>query len=284
MLFIFLLALITFSIASTAAFFSVYGLAHTFQGAFYAVIVMGTALEAGKLITASFLYRYWQRITLILKTYLCIAVFILMSITSIGIFAFLSKGYQEDTMPLKEITIKIDHLKMEVSSLQARKDKVEKSKDLAINTVVGITDKTKRWQANTKANLTKSIVSEDADINSKLNAATSELNKLEEAKLNTELHVGPIIYIAQALGLAIDDATKYIILLIILVFDPFAVALTIGVNMALKFYKDDQLLPNNIETDINIDTNDQGASITIHPHMSELVNRKQIIQDVRKGT
>lgn len=286
MIFIVLLGLITFSIAGCAAFFSIYGLAQTFGAAALAVTFMGAALEAGKLITASFLYRYWNKITLALKIYLCIAVGVLMIITSIGIFAFLSKGYQEDTLSLKELNIKIGHLEEESKSLTDRKLKLEGSKDTVVDSVANITDNTKRWQATAKNQLAKTIVGEDRDITSRLQAITPELNKLKEDRVNIQLHVGPIIYIAEAVGVEVDDATKYIILLLIIVFDPLAIALTIGVNAALLYYKEEQLIKIALLNTPSVIDNVEipsGPVLELHPQLNELVNRKQVIERTRIG-
>ena len=101
--FIVLLALTTTFIAGSAAFFSVYGLASTFSGTFWSVVLMGSSLEAGKLIAASYLYRYWHVTNFWLKTYLMAGVAALMLLTSTGIFGYLSSGYQTDVLPLKQI-------------------------------------------------------------------------------------------------------------------------------------------------------------------------------------
>lgn len=290
MFFIGLLSFITLSIAGAAAFFSVYGLAYTFKSAFYAVIFMGVALEAGKLVTASFLYRYWKKITWSMKTYLCAAVFILMIITSVGIFAFLSKGYQENTSSLKELDIKISHLKNEETQLLARKAQISENKNTTVESVANITDKTKWWLANTKSQLAKSVASEDKELNQKLQTLSAELHALEEQKLNTELHVGPIIYIAQALGAEVDDATKYIILLLIIVFDPLAVVLTVGVNVAISQYKldkkekDDEINLNisDLQTNVGLTEDDILAKYNLD-YVSQLVNRQQIIDNIRRS-
>ena len=284
MFFIIILAMITLSIAGTAAFFSVYGLAYTFKSAFYAVIFMGSSLEAGKLITASFLYRYWKKLSFALRTYLMFAVFILMIITSVGIFSFLSKGYQEDSQVLRELNQKIEHINVERTKLQARKDEISDTKSSAVDSVINTTDNTKRWQANMKNKMAQSIVVEDKEINERLAELSTELYKLEDTKINTQIHVGPIIYIAQALGKDVDNATTYIILLLIVVFDPLAVALTIGFNIALKHYNDDkQQLSTAVEA-VLIEAQDEHIiTKDMHQHVNELLTRKQILENVRKG-
>lgn len=119
--FIILLILVTLSIAGSAAFFSVYGLAQIFTGSFWPVVVMAGSLEAGKLIAASFCYRYWQKITFFLKTYLVTAIFVLMLITSAGIFGFLSSAYQQNILPLAEMERKVELLVQKVDGLEELK-------------------------------------------------------------------------------------------------------------------------------------------------------------------
>jgi hypothetical protein len=102
MVFILLLVFSTLAVAGSAAFFSVYGLAQIFSASFIPVVIMGGALEAGKLVAASYLYRYWKETSFILKTYLFIAIFTLMVITSLGIFGFLTAAYQTDSIGLKQ--------------------------------------------------------------------------------------------------------------------------------------------------------------------------------------
>ena len=102
MLFIAILIIAATAIAGAAAFFSVYGLAFTFSGTFWSVVVMGTSLELGKLVAASYLYRYWKQTHIALKVYLMTGVLALMVLTSTGIFGYLSTGYQTDVLPLKQ--------------------------------------------------------------------------------------------------------------------------------------------------------------------------------------
>lgn len=226
MIFIGLLALTTVSIAGIAAFFSVYGLAQLFKGTFVAVLVMGVSLEAGKLIAASFLYRYWHQIGIFMKSYLIAAVILLMAITSMGIFGMLSVGYQSDTMPLKDVEVAIKLLTDEQTQLSDRKKEID-------NQIASLPSDFVRGRQK----LMNSFQPELVIINKRLPEISVEMKTLNSQLLTVESHVGPIVYIAKAMGQSIDDATKYLILLIIIVFDPLAVVLTIGVNMALKIRK-----------------------------------------------
>jgi len=231
MFFIAILFLTTLSIAGTAAFFSVYGLAQLFQGMTTSVLIMGASLEAGKLVAASFLYRYWTKIGWLLKTYLISAVLMLMVITSIGIFGMLSLGYQTDSIPLKQIESHIALLNQERTELIKRKNEIDQQiASLPANMVSG------------RQRLMKTFSSELKTINERIPVITAEVQKLNTQMITTQAHVGPIVYIAKVFGSEVDDATKYIILMIIIVFDPLAVALTLGVNVALRIREDEKKL------------------------------------------
>lgn len=223
MLFILLLVLSTIALAGSAAFFSVYGLANTFSGAFWSVVVMGGSIEAGKLIGASFLYRFWHTMPRWLRMFLIPAVFIGMFLTSVGIFGFLSAAYQQDTIGYKETEAQIQLLREEQKSLQERKKQIDKQiAELPQDFVRG------------RERLVAQFKSETDHINKRLPAITTEVQTLTKRQITTEAHVGPIIYIAKAFDQDTDQATKYLILLIIFVFDPMAVALTLAVNIALR--------------------------------------------------
>lgn len=220
--FIILLALSAIAIAGTAAYFSIIGLASIFPGVFWSVIIMGTVLEIGKLVSVSFLYRFWEKLGFMMKSYLFAAIFVLMAITSAGIFGMLSTGYQKDVLPLKEMTAQIELLKEEKSELRDRKKQID-------NIIAAINPNyiTKRIEQ-------QGVFAPETDrINARLPEITLALSELTNKKIQQEAHVGPIIFIAKALGKDIDDATKYMIYLIIFAFDPLAVVLTIGTNMAL---------------------------------------------------
>jgi len=220
--FIVILILTTLSIAGSAAFFSIYGLAQIFAGSFWPVVIMASSLEAGKLVSASYVYRYWNEISFVMKSYLISAILILMLITSAGIFGFLSAAYQTDTLSLREIESQIVLLEEEKGELRERKKQID-------DNIASINPNyiTKRME------LIDKLSPETDRINNRIPTITAEIHKLKAVKITEESHVGPIIYIAKAFDRDTDDATKWMILLIIFVFDPLAVALTIATNNVL---------------------------------------------------
>jgi len=222
MIFITLLILATLGIAGSAAFFSIYGLANIFEGSFWPVVIMASSLEAGKLVAASFVYRYWSNITFLMKAYLLSAILVLMMITSAGIFGYLSAAYQQDALPLKEITSTMYLLKEEKVDLKSRIKQID-----GIIAAIGPNYITKRIEQQEK------FAPERRRIDTRLVELTKEIRELSRKKINQEVHTGPITFIAKAMGNEIDDATKWMIFLIIFAFDPLAVILTIGANMAI---------------------------------------------------
>ena len=127
MLFLALLVIITaLAIASVGAYFSIVGLSLLFVGSGQAIIVMGTALEVGKLVVVSFLHQYWERIGLSLKAYLMVAILILMTITSIGIYGYLSFGYNTTTNKIKGFEEQIQSNEKQI--IQLKQGNTEKKK------------------------------------------------------------------------------------------------------------------------------------------------------------
>lgn len=228
MFFTFLLGLTAFVIAASAAFFSVYGLVHIYTGLMIPIIIMGAALEGGKLIAASFLYRHWKQLGFAIKTYLFAAIILLMTITSLGIFGYLTASYQTDSIPLKEIETSITNDKTEKQRLLDRNDEINKEIAGLKNNIV-----------NGRIRLQEQRKPEIDANNKRIKELDDEIAAAESKRLNTEAHVGPIIFVAKALGRQPDEAVFWFTLLIMSVFDPLAVALTLATNISAKHHKEE---------------------------------------------
>lgn len=236
MFFIFLLILTTLSIAGSAAFFSVYGLAQIFSGSFWPVVAMATSLEAGKLITASYAYRYWKKISLWMKFYLVAALIVLMVITSTGIFGFLSAAYQKDVLPLKTQEQQITLLEQEKIELEKLKQERIERKQQIDEQVANLPSNYVKGRQNLMAGFkdeTNQLNTDVAKYTELIRDKTLKIAEIKTTMLNQSVHIGPIIYIAKILEQDTDNATKYLIFLIIFAFDPLAVILTIGANIAI---------------------------------------------------
>lgn len=208
-----------FMIAGVAAYFSVYGLAHIFAGSFVAAVIMGSVLELGKIVATSFLYRSWNIINWWLRAYMLIAIMGLMVFTSAGIFGYLSNAYQQDTNELKIVETKVELIDKELRALTAREDQINSD-------VARVGDNF----VSARQNLIKQYQQEQHEIRTRIANLRLEQLNLRTQLVEVESHTGPIIYIAKATGKGVDEAVLWLILLIIVVFDPLAIALTIGAN------------------------------------------------------
>lgn len=235
--FIIIVALVALSIAGSAAFFSVYGLASLFSGMFWPVVFMGTSLEAGKLVAASYLYRFWDRISIFLKAYMLLAVGVLMLITSTGIFGFLTMGYQQDIQVTKSNEQQIEILTEENKHLEELKqERLQRKKqidtDIASLPNDYITGRQRLMESYGPE--LKQLKQDIEDYTNQIRSNTSKIADLRTQNLEQEIHVGPIIFIAKVFDKDVDDTTKWLILIIIFAFDPMAVALTVAANVAIE--------------------------------------------------
>lgn len=236
MYFISLLIITIAAIAGSAAYFSIYGLASIFSGTFIPVIIMGTSLECGKLIAVSFLYRYWNKLTFSIKIYLFAAIFVLMAITSAGIFGFLSMGHEQDILPLQQKEQQITLFQNEKNTIERLKqERLERKKQidtdiasLPNNFVTGRQRLMKSYGPELEQ-----IRKDIADYTKQIREIIRKVQELKTTTLEQRIHTGPIIFIANVFNIKVDLAVKWIILLIIFAFDPLAVILTIGANVAI---------------------------------------------------
>lgn len=229
MFFILLLILTATSLAGVAAYFSVYGLAQLFQGMFWSVVIMGGSLEAGKLIGASYLYRYWNNINWLLKTYLIGGVLALMLLTSVGIFGMLSSGYQAQALPLKQLQQQLPAFEQERERLIERKQQIDQQ----------IASLPKDY-VKARVKLMDGFKAEQTQVTARIAELDAKVLEIKTKTIETEAHIGPITYIASAFELDTDNAAKYLIYIIIFAFDPMAVALTLAVNIALRVRREEK--------------------------------------------
>jgi hypothetical protein len=219
MILIILTFLAAFLLSGIAAYYSVIGLALIFSGAFWPVVIMGSTLEFAKLITASWLYNNWQKTNILLKSYLTIAVVILMFITSMGIFGFLAKSHIDSTLDAGANTAELKTLNSQQKIAEQRLDYLLKR---AGNPELASASIDRQIQTTQK---------ELAEINKKRLPLLKEENKLVA-------DIGPIKYVADIFfgsgDGALDKAVRLVIFMIMLVFDPLAVLLLIAGNITYK--------------------------------------------------
>ena len=213
-------------IAGSAAFFSVFGLSKLFAGASFAVIIMAGSLEFGKLVAASFLYRYWNIINSLHKTYMTTAVVTLVLITSAGIFGFLSNAYQGATVEFEKgstiLMFKEDRLN------QLEEDKIFLKQELE----AGIADMPDNYRTARKK-LREEYQPLISEANQKILDIKGEIGDLKAQLVETGVDVGPAIYIARTFETDVDTVVKFFIFILIFVFDPMAVMFVISYNVTL---------------------------------------------------
>lgn len=249
--FILLLLLSSLSIAGSAAFFSVYGLARIFSGAFIPVILMASSLEAGKLVAASFLYQFWNKITTVMKSLMTLVVIGLMIITSLGIFGFLSNANNTTLIPFEQQQSQITTLQAHVIDVQQLKtERLTRSQEInkqIANLPDNYVNGRKRLMSANQNELQQ--VSKDvSDYTKDILDTQNKIASLKSQSVQTASDVGPIVYIAKAFNIDITTATKYLIFLIMFVFDPLAVMLTIAANIAIVDRKKQPIV--NVKTSI----------------------------------
>ena len=242
------LTLITFisaiSISLIAAGYSILGLATLFAGAYVPIIAMGSALEVGKLVAASWLYHNWRSdIPKSLKAYLFTSIIILIFITSIGIFGFLSKAHLDQVKPtagnaeqIELIDKKIRQEEKIIERAEKTLNQLDKALDVYIDKEYVSRGLKERNKQKEERDLLNKSIDEAMEKIANLNNSKSSIN-IEQLKL--EADVGPLKYVAELIygdnaKDHFDSAVRIIILILIFVFDPLAVLLLIAANISLR--------------------------------------------------
>ena len=243
----YLALLVALAVSGVSAYYSILGLTAIFSSAFVAIVIMGIALELGKLVTASWLYRNWDTCPILLKTYLTSAVVVLMFVSSMGIFGFLSKAHIEQTLSINtgsadQVQIldqKIDYLKQSVADTDKQIAQID----------AAITKLTDRGQASTSLRAAEqqrrtrdSLIKKKAEYVKDISNATTERVKLQSGIRKLEAEVGPLKYIAEMVYSSagndqLERAVRMVILLLVSVFDPLAVLLLLAANHGLQQIK-----------------------------------------------
>jgi hypothetical protein len=269
----FLLGLSALCIAVAAAYFSVTGLSKLFAGASTAVILMASSLEFGKLISASFLYVYWDNINKVLRTYLLIGVCVLILITSAGIYGFLTSAYQTtaDQLGVMEkqtevIELKKQRYQEQLNGYTKEKESLnqtisELSKALS-NNIIQYKDKDGTLITTSSSANRKVFEKQLNDAKSQRDAVSKKIEILSDSVTNLDLkvievntnndlasEVGPLKYMSEITGRSMAEIVNWFALLIIFVFDPLAVTLVIAFNTALKLDKGETTKPASPPTE-----------------------------------
>ena len=258
-IFPFLIAFSALSVSASAAFYSVSGLSKLFAGASLEVIIMAGSLEFAKLVIASLLYQYRKTIPRLLKYYLTTAAVVLVLITSMGIYGFLSAAYQETAnkagnidAQIALVEVKRDNIKEQLAVYNAEKENINEAvADLRSglsNNVIQYKDKETgeiitTTSSSTRRALEKQLdqaIARQTEINSKVDDLNEQLfvyeTEIVEIQTNSDLagELGPLKYLSGLTGIPMDQIINYLLLTIIFVFDPLAISLVIAANYAFE--------------------------------------------------
>ena len=257
MLFGLLTLLVALAISTVAAYYSIVGLMAIFAGATTAIAIMGIVLEIGKLICASWTFQNWKTSPISIRSYFILAVVVLMLITSLGIFGFLSRAHITQSSPtgliqerIERIDLKVDQRQTQIDRYQGRLNTLDQALQRYIE--LGAISKGLRKIGE--------MDNETALLKTKIEGLEDEIDGLSDEKyeLKTELNlaeveVGPIRYVASMLyddvsESQLEEAVRWIIVLLIFVFDPLAVVLVIAANISLRDYRKERKMATKTVT------------------------------------
>ena len=263
------LTLITaLAIATVAAWYSILGLIAIFSGAVLAIAIMGGVLEVGKLVTATWLHRNWSKAPLLMKSYLTSAVVLLMVVTSLGIFGFLSKAHLETTISSGgNNELKIENLERQMGNEQRKIGDAELVMAQLDSQVQKLLDYDRVRGKDGAIAVRKSQAEERASLNEDINTSYASIEALQDkllpirqSQIELEVEVGPLKYIAELIygDNAVDyfdESVRWVIILLIITFDPLAIVLLLAASMGFRdkqlakvFYDDGNMKvsPDNV--------------------------------------
>ena len=269
-LFPLLIAFSALSVSLSAAFYSISGLSKLFAGAAFAVIVMAASLEIAKLVIASLLYQYRKNLPKLLKYYLSIACVVLILITSMGIYGFLSAAYQETAAKAGNIDAQItlietkrDNIKEQLAVYNEEKLSINKSitslRNGLSNNVIQYTDTSGNTVTTTSSSTRRALekqldqaIGRQTIINTKVDDLNDKIFQYEteivEVRTSDAVssELGPLKYLSGLTGTPMDKIINWLLLTIIFVFDPLAIALVVAANFAFDQIKSPKFIPQPI--------------------------------------
>ena len=257
MVFGLLTLLVALAISTVAAYYSIVGLMAIFAGAKFAIAIMGFVLEIGKLVVASWTFQNWKTSPLSLRFYFIISVIVLMFITSLGIFGFLSRAHIEQSSPTTLLEERVERVDLKIEQKQTQIDRYQGR----LNTLDQALQRYIELGAISKG-LRKigEMDNETALLKTKIEGLEGEIDSLSDEKyefrnqLNLAMvEVGPIQYVASMIfdevnETQLEEAVRWIIVLLIFVFDPLAVMLVIAANISLRDYRKERKMATKTVT------------------------------------
>jgi hypothetical protein len=252
MVFAFLLALSGLTLSAVAIYYSVIGLTAVFAAAFWPIVIMGTTLEVSKLVAASWLKAYWEKIPVSMKVYMTTAVVVLMVITSMGIFGFLSKAHLDQNIVSGDVQGKIaiydEKIKTERENIDAARTALSQM-DAQVNE--RLSRSTDDRGAERAVQIRRQQQAERTRLQNDISRAQGTIARLNEERApiaaevrKVEAEVGPIKYIAALIygdnpeANLLEKAVTWVIMIIVFVFDPLAILMLLGAQMTYKWHRE----------------------------------------------
>ena len=253
-------------LSAVAAYYSIMGLVAIFAAAALPIFIMGSLLEVSKLVVASWLYRSWREIPFLMKSYFTVALVVLMMLTSMGIFGFLSKAHLDQAVPTGDVSAKLalidEKIKSEKENLNANRAELNQLDSQVNETISRSGNSTNNGASNGTSGIERSIAirraqqKDRARILTDIGTIQTRIAKLNEERApiasevrKVEAEVGPIKYIAAliyeetASEDILEKAVRIVIMMIVLVFDPLAVLLLIAANWQMRKDKGELIHP-----------------------------------------
>ena len=254
--------LVALSLSSVAAWYSIIGLTAIFAGAVIPVIIMGSILEVGKITTTVWLRKYWHRASWVLKLYLVPAVVALALLTSMGIFGFLSKAHMDQGITSGDVQAK---LSLYDEKIKTQRDNIELARKALTQMDNQVDQRLSRGDSETSAERAVQIrrqqAGERAKLQKDIGEAQANIAKLNEERApiaaenrKVEAEVGPIKYIAALIygdtadNNTLESAVRWVIILLVIVFDPLAIALVLAANASKEWDNEEGDSPLGNET------------------------------------
>lgn len=276
-------------VAICSAFFSVTGLGLLFYGASTSVIVMASSLELAKLVTAAYLKQKWDELERLLKIYLSVAVFILMFITSLGIYGYLSDAFQQQNIQIqkveREISLINNKIELNKSEINRYEEKISNLSRIRNSQEDNYSKLIEQERGTSRIyNMIKSADAEIKNASLKVDSINSQnvmlyqrVDSVRNANIDLEKKVGGFRFVSQALGVDMNTAVKWFILLLVFVFDPLAVAML----LAYVRYSPSKKKPKETPTESPEETPEVVPQVT--PEVEIIVPKESIVSIIKKS-
>lgn len=270
MAFIIFIFLVAAAISTVAAWFSLAGMGALFAATFWGVVIMAGTLEVGKIVATKWVHTNWRnpRAPWYFRGLFCVFIAALMTITSLGIYGYLSKGHLEQSAPVAGLNIQVAQFETQLKQKQTENDQLQKRLDQ----ISRITDKSLETSGRAGLRAARQQKTESAAIQTRIDENNKVINDLN-AKLvplktqgaEVEAKLGPVKYVAELFGWDPESAVRIIICIIMIAFDPLALSLFIAGSISLKDWQEARKSRENIRKAKELDWSEFESSMPLPP-------------------